>query len=141
MELEIFYENKAQQPIKEVALGNIPTISFRDTDSPMPYVDIGSPANNKGKNNIGCLFWMLARMVLQMRDTILLGHKVPGPVPYFGVTKYVIVCSLMINGMATSNGEVMQLLIQILDVGGDWTDTVGEALVDTAVIPPAASWE
>ncbi|XWS20014.1 hypothetical protein CRYUN_Cryun31cG0065200 [Craigia yunnanensis] len=63
------------QPIKEAALGNIPTIAFCDTDSPMRYVDIGIPANNKGKHSIGCLFWMLARMVLQMRGTIAPGQK------------------------------------------------------------------
>lgn len=63
------------QPIKESALGNIPTIAFCDTDSPMGYVDIGIPANNKGKHSIGCLFWLLARMVLQMRGAIPQGHK------------------------------------------------------------------
>ncbi|KAD6794737.1 hypothetical protein R6Q59_021354 [Mikania micrantha] len=63
------------QPIKEAALGNIPTIAFCDTDSPMRYVDIGIPANNKGKHSIGCLFWLLARMVLQMRGVINQGHK------------------------------------------------------------------
>ncbi|KAJ8563303.1 hypothetical protein K7X08_031755 [Anisodus acutangulus] len=63
------------QPIKEAALGNIPTIAFCDTDSPMRYVDIGIPANNKGKHSIGVLFWLLARMVLQMRGAITQGHK------------------------------------------------------------------
>ncbi|XLS47382.1 hypothetical protein HN51_021740 [Arachis hypogaea] len=63
------------QPIKKGALGNIPTIAFYDTDSPMPYVNVGIPVNNKEKHSIGCLFWLLAWMVLQMRGTICPGLK------------------------------------------------------------------
>lgn len=36
----------------------------------MRHVDIAIPANNKGKHSIGALFWLLGRMVLQMRGTI-----------------------------------------------------------------------
>jgi len=58
------------QAISEGAYSNIPVIAFANTDSPLAWVDISIPCNNKSHQSIGLLWWMLAREVLRIRGQI-----------------------------------------------------------------------
>lgn len=58
------------QPIREASYVNVPVIAFCNSDSPLKHVDVAIPINNKGRNSIAIMYWLLTREVLRLRGAI-----------------------------------------------------------------------
>jgi len=59
------------QPILEASYVNLPVIAFTNTNHNLRGIDIAIPCNTEGKYSIALMYWMLAREVLRLRDTIV----------------------------------------------------------------------
>ncbi|VFQ74755.1 unnamed protein product [Cuscuta campestris] len=110
---------------------NIPVIALCGSDSSFRHVDIAIPANNKSKQSIGYVFWLFARMVLQIRGEIPQGHMWPDvPVEQF-------VCDDRLEEQPEEEEKVPELeLLPVPDLQLPWP--CGPR--DNGDNPPPASW-
>jgi small subunit ribosomal protein S2 len=65
------------QAIEEAARMGIPVIAFVDTDTPISYVDLIIPCNNKGRRSLALMYWLLARQVLRVRGELKENEDLP----------------------------------------------------------------
>merc|ERR1719464_1798881 len=56
------------QAVREASYVNLPVVAF--SDSPLQYIDVAIPANNKGKYSIGLMYWLLGREILRLRGSV-----------------------------------------------------------------------
>ncbi|MHA2298118.1 MAG: 30S ribosomal protein S2 [Candidatus Hodarchaeales archaeon] len=62
--------NTDKQALKEAMRMGITVIGLLDTDNTTNYVDYVIPCNNKGRNSLATVFWLLSREILRERGEL-----------------------------------------------------------------------
>ncbi|MGC8601075.1 MAG: 30S ribosomal protein S2 [Thermoprotei archaeon] len=58
------------QVVSEASVAGIPIIAFCDSNSPIDYVDLIIPMNNRSRKSLALAYWLLARQVLRERGQL-----------------------------------------------------------------------
>lgn len=71
------------QILLEAAIARIPIVAFCNTDNTIEYIDLVIPANNRGREQLATLYWLLADMLLHERGELGPDETLPIPIEEF----------------------------------------------------------